>query len=153
LSAPALSPELDACRYLYLRRLWEPQDNHLCLIADEGVVDVGEVPDSASSVGPIIIGSQSRAFRLLWKSYVAYSVRNESWAGEAISDRIVSGRLLLTLEKSDYLDHLSRASFYSDMAGIFGAMLHVRLLCLNHIIDVAGRGPPEVESIAPQPRR
>lgn len=142
-----LSPEIDSCRYLYLRRLWEPQDNHLCVIVDEAVVDAGDVPATATPVGPIIVGPQSRAFQLVWAGYVGYSVTNESYSVKGKADLIASGRLLVAYEASAYLDHLRHVTW--DIGDVFGPIVHVRILCLNHTIDVVGFGPPVVQSVPP----
>ena len=150
MSASPLSPDIDSCRYLYLRRLWEPQDTGLSVIVDEAVVDAGEVPNTATSVGPIVVGPQNRAFQIMWPRYVAYSVTNESYTVLREADRIASGRLLIRYAASEYLDHLDKVTFYGAMTDILGEMIHIRVVCLNHIIDVVSGAVPEVQSVPPR---
>ncbi|MBP0492892.1 hypothetical protein [Roseomonas indoligenes] len=151
MSTDPLSPDIDSCRYLYLRRLWEPWENGLGVTVDEAVVGSGKVPDTATSVGPIVVGTQSRAFQLIWPRYVAYSVTNESYTVLREADRIASGRLLIRYAASEYLDHLHRATIYGEMTDFLGEMIHIRLVCLNHIIDVVSGDIPEVQSVPPRP--
>lgn len=151
MSADPLSPDIDSCRFLYLRRLWEPRDNELGVIVDEAVVDADEVPDTATPVGPIIVGPQSRAFQLIWPRYVAYSITNESFAALGEADRIASGRLLMRFKTSAYLEHVQKETFYGAMSDFLGEMIHIRLACLNHIVDVVSGILPEVRSVPTRP--
>jgi len=146
-----MSPEIDACRYLYLRRLWEPHHNSLAIIIDEGITDSGPNLDlSAAPVTqavPIAVGPNSRAFELKWSRYFAYSIRNEGFAILTDSDIRASGRLLVVYETSNYLEFLRKTTW--DTTDVFGPLMHVGVLCLNHIIDVVGFGPPEIRTVAP----
>lgn len=149
-----LSPEIDGCYHLFLQRLWEPEENCLQVIideavveADEVIVEVSNVPKVAMAGRPIVVGPQSRAFRLSWPRYVAYSVANESFHVQGETDRIASGRLLVVYEASDYLNHVRRVTW--DVGDAFGPVVHVGIFCLNHVIDVVGFGVPEIQPASP----
>jgi hypothetical protein len=151
LTSQPLSQEVDDCRYLYLRRLWEPRDNHLCMIIDEAMItdEAVDVPESVTPIRPIVVAPQSRAFQLVWARYVAYSVTNESFRVRGEVDGVASGRLLVVYEQSDYLNYLRRVTW--DTGDVFGPIVHVGVRCLNHIVDVVSFGPPEVQPVQPVP--
>ncbi|HEY5207109.1 MAG TPA: hypothetical protein VIJ63_21285 [Roseiarcus sp.] len=151
-----LSEEVDGCGYLYFRRLWEPRDNHLCVVIDEAMItdeapaDMADVPPKlVTQIRPIVVAPQSRAFQLVWERCVAYSVTSESFHVRGEADRIASGRLLVVYEQSDYLNYLRRVTW--DTGNVFGPIVHVGIFCLNHIIDVVSFGPPDVQPTLPLP--
>jgi hypothetical protein len=60
------------------------------------------------------------------------------------ADEIFTGKLFRVYTKSHFLNHLAR-----DTGGHTDALLHYKLICLNHLIDVAAYVPPEVRVIGP----
>jgi hypothetical protein len=57
-------------------------------------------------------------------------------------DEIYTGKLFREYTKSHFLEHLSR-----DTGGHTESILHFKLTCLNHVVDVAAYAPPEVKQI------
>jgi len=151
----AAGTELDLAKYLYLRELAEPRDNSLRLVVQEAVVIPGglvrpypelpELDELSKGTSPIESTDNCRTFELTWKRYVAYLVTEEcvgSCGQDA--DEIYTGKLLRVYTKSHFLEHLSR-----DTGGHTEAVLHYKLTCLNHLIDVAAYAPPEIKQISP----
>jgi hypothetical protein len=153
------SPELDSldsAKYLYLREFSEPRDNSLRLVVQEAVVNPSvtvpfshpELPELEKILrdgSPIESTDGCRTFELTWNSYVAYLV-TEEFVGSCgqYADEIYTGKLFRVYTKSHFLEHLSR-----DTGGHTEAILHYKLTCLNHLIDVAAYAPPEVKQIGP----
>ena len=147
---------LDSAEYLYLRELSEPRDNSLRLVIQEAVVnpagsicsshpELPEIDEVLRGGSPIESTDACRSFELTWKCYVAYLVTEEcvgSCGQDA--DEIYTGKLFRIYTKSHFLEHLSR-----DTGGHTEAILHYKLTCLNHLIDVAAYAPPEVKQILP----
>jgi hypothetical protein len=147
---------LDSAKYLYLRELSEPRDNSLRLVVQEAVINPSDsVPFSHPELSelekilrggsPIESTDACRTFELTWNSYVAYLV-TEEFVGSCgqYADEIYTGKLFRVYTKSHFLEHLSR-----DTGGHTEAILHYKLTCLNHLIDVAAYAPPEVKQIGP----
>jgi hypothetical protein len=146
--------ELDSAQYLYLRELSEPRDNSLKLVVEEAVVNRSSVaktdPDPEleailSDASPIESVEGSRVFELYWKHYVAYLVTEElagSNAGTGYDDECYTGRLVRAYSKSHFLDHLAR-----DTGGHFEPLRHYKIICLNHLIDVAAYAAPEIRPL------
>ena len=144
---------LDSAKYLYLRELSEPRDNSLRLVVQEAVVNPSgvvrshhELPEAGkimTDTAPIESTQDCRSFELTWKHYVAYLV-TEEFAGSCGSydDESFSGTLFRVYTKSHFLEHLGR-----DTGGHTEAILHYKLTCLNHLIDVAAYVPPEVKQV------
>lgn len=141
---------LNQVKYLYLRNISEPEDNSLRLVVEEAIADhnqVGSMQDSSSlsaeirkDAWPIRSTDKCRAFELKWSRYVAYLVTEEGvGSGASDEDEVYTGDVLRVYTKSHFLDHLSR-----DTAGHIGPILHYKLICQNHLIDVASYSPPEV---------
>jgi len=143
---------LNQAKYLFLRHISEPEDNSLRLVVEEAMTDrsdTGPVRDPASPFAEILKGAlpikstnQCRTFELYWSRYVAYLVTEEVvGSGGDYEGDIYTGKLFRVYTKSHFLDHLSR-----DTGDHFEPILHYKLLCQNHLIDVASCGPPEVRA-------
>ncbi len=153
--------QLERVKYLYLRQLSEPRDNSLALVVEEAVVNRSRnletdssMPESLREAG--ILGCVSdRIDRDLQSIQVvlealraAYLVTEELVGsnGNDYDDEVYVGRLLRFYTKSHFLDHLAR-----DTGGHLDPLQHYKLICLNHLIDVAAYGPPEIELVIDLP--
>ena len=159
---------LGEAKYLYLHEIDEPRDNSLRLVVKEAVVnsakagpqleterlpvealrDAGVLDDAH----PIETTDTCRTFELFWKHYVAYLVTEECVGSRGTyGDEVYTGTLLRRYSKSHFLEHLAR-----DTGGHGRPLLHYKLMCLNHLIDVASEEPPVIQIIetpAVTPRR
>lgn len=145
---------LNQAKYLYLRQIEEPEENSLRLVVEEAIVDRSEMasaPDPSSRFAEIRKGAwpikstdKCAAFELQWGRYVAYLVTEEV-VGEQGSDEdeVYTGNLFRLYTKSHFLDHLSR-----DTGGHIEPILHYKLICQNHLIDVASYSPPEARLLS-----
>lgn len=146
--------ELDlvrACKYLYLNELTEPSDNELRIVFAEAVsgelVDPQTMADDPvlqkmlSGARAIVQTPQSKVFELYWPTYVAYSVRNESFVSSDKYEEF-EGRLLVKYSKSRYLDFVAAATLASNDHP--GPLQHWWLCCLNHIVDVVAVDAPSI---------
>jgi hypothetical protein len=155
----AAGTELDALnstRYLYLREIAEPRDNSLRVVVQEAVVNPGgisrshpDLPELAKmleSASPIESTETCRTFELTWRHYVAYLV-TENCVGSCgrDDDEIYTGKLFRVYTKSHFLEHLAR-----DTGGHTEPILHFKLICLNHLIDVAAYVAPEFKQAGPE---
>jgi hypothetical protein len=141
---------LNQAKYLYLRHISEPEENSLLLLVQEAIADRSEMelaPDPSSPLAEIRKGASPiksvegcKTFELRWPRYVAYLV-TEELVGSAGSDEdeVYTGNLLRVYTQSHFLDHLSR-----DTGVHIEPILHYKVICLNHLIDVASYGPPEI---------
>jgi hypothetical protein len=144
---------LNSVKYLYLRELSEPRDNSLRVIVDEAVdnrsspirIDRPELAGILTEYWPIESIKGCKRFELLWESYIAYLVTEECVGSCGIPDvEIYTGKLFRLYTKSHFLDHLAR-----DTGAHVKPIQHYKLTCLNHLIDVASYGPPEIRQIEP----
>ena len=76
---------INACEYLFLRECSERGEHALYVVVEEAMAS-GPPEDIAVAPGKIIHGAMSitcdpscQLFELVWPSYVAYGVRNESF--------------------------------------------------------------------------
>ena len=155
----SLVDRIRSCDYLYLGALTEPSVNELRIVlleAKAGLPIDAETLASESDpvIRSILVGSRKidhfpgcRRFELIWKSYIGYSVVNESYSnGEpdtsvAVGDR----RNFAEYSSSHYLDYLAKASFASrDYPGPYR---HWALYCQDHTIDIASQVDPIMREI------
>ncbi len=140
---------LNQAKYLCLRHISEPEENSLRLVVEEAIADRTETvstPAPASPFAEIRKGASPiksvegcRAFELQWSRY-AYLVTEEGvGSGGSDEDEVYTGNFLRVYTKSHFLDHLSR-----DTGSHVEPILHYKLICENHLIDVASYSPPEV---------
>jgi hypothetical protein len=128
---------------IFLTDLCEPEDNSLRLVVAEAkTLSVqAQVPGIASSLSPITITADSRRFEFVWEDYVAYLVRNESFALPEKGQR----GIFLERKSSAYLSFLEDTTFAT--AVVQRTMRHWELNCLNHCIDVASFDEPIIREI------
>ena len=154
-----LSSEFDLLnniKYLYLRDVSEPRDNSLRVVVQEAVAnplgalraDRPELAEIMKDASPIESTGNCKTFELFWKRYAAYLV-SEECVGSCgdFGDESYEGTLFRIYMKSQFLDHLAR-----DTGGHAERLQHYKLICLNHIIDVASHAPPEIQIHDPTPK-
>ncbi|MGH9812980.1 MAG: hypothetical protein ACRD4T_07580 [Candidatus Acidiferrales bacterium] len=146
---------LNQVKYLYLRQISEPEENSLRLVVEEAIAERFETtPDLSTPFAEIRKGARPiestgkcRAFELQWNRYVAYLVTEEVvGSGGSDEDEAYTGNLFRVYTKSHFLDHLSR-----DTGGHSEPILHYKLICQNHLIDVASYSPPRVRLLGTVP--
>ena len=147
---------LDNSKYLSLHQLSEPRDNSLRIVVDQAVLNPGqrlrpEVKDETlakllSEAVPIETVPGCKRFELYWQHYIAYLVTEECVGScGSYEDEVFSGKILRRYTKSHFLEHLAR-----DTGGHFEPIQHFKLLCLNHLIDIAALEPPVITITEPQ---
>jgi hypothetical protein len=144
--------QLDSVQYLYLRELSEPQDNSLKLVVEEAVLNGSvaakfdpELEAIVKDATPIESVEGCKVFELYWKRYAAYLVTEELVGSNSVNgyeDESYTGRTLRVYTRSHFLDHLAR-----DTGGHIDPLQHYKLVCLNHLIDVAAYAPPDVRRL------
>lgn len=147
---------LNSAKYLYLRELYEPGSNSLKLVVEEAVANkfgvlpakLRELPELQhifARARPIESIEGCCRFELYWKRYIAYLVTEESIGSTAkhgYSDESYSGTTLRRYSKSHFLDHIRK-----DTGSYVSKVQHFKLICLNHLIDIAAYTAPEVQII------
>jgi hypothetical protein len=148
---------LDSVNYLFLRALSESQDNRLRVVVQEAkenpyapIVVPSNAPESAGLLkGSVVIESMEdcKSFELIWERYVAYLVTDELVGSCGKDDgEIYSGRLFRLYTKSHFLEHLAR-----DTGGHTEPIKHYKLICVNHLIDVASYVQPQIRLVDSSP--
>jgi hypothetical protein len=141
---------LDKAEYLYLRKISEPIDNSLLIVIDQAVAGRPAALKPKEMPGLDALRQGARAiettpeclkFQLFWKRYVAYLITQESKGScGKYDDEEYTGRFFRRYSKSHFLAHLSK-----DTGAHFEPFHHYKLICLNHLIDVAAAEPPKIE--------
>src|ERR1700722_12685907 len=161
LDAPRFN-SLNSVKYLFLREISEPADNSLRIVVEEAVANrMGSVridPNSPELTEilrgglPIESVEGCKTFELSWRRYVAYLVTEEC-VGSCGDDKdeSYSGNLFRVYTKSHFLEHLAR-----DTGGHTEPIRHFKLLCQNHLVDIASYEQPTIqlqESASEKPSR
>ena len=142
--------EMNQCEYLFLAEIQQPDYHSLRLVVEEGR-PAGE-SGPLEIAGAVISGctridvtEASRSFELLWDSYVAYAVLNESFAAAAEADECYSGKLFRVYSKSHFIDYVSRATFAT--AEYPGPTFHYEIACQDHVIVIISLKNPVVRRV------
>jgi len=106
-----------------------------------------EVGGSVLEGHPVEIDPTCRSFEIFWHKYVAFLVTNESFAIDDESDAMFEGRTVRMYSKSRFLHHVKNSSQASDEYP--GPLLHFRIICEHHLVDVVATETPVVRRIAP----
>ncbi len=148
--SPELFADINLCQYFYLRSIGEPSDNALSLVIEQATIgameEVREIGDVAfSDLRPIESTAQSCMFEVSWRSYVAYSVRNESFVTIDDYEQVEFGKVGRVYSRSRFLDYVATSTIAS--AEYPGPFRHFEVVCLNHIIDVVSTALPIVRKL------
>jgi hypothetical protein len=156
---PDAIQQLNSTKYVYLRDISEADKsvfNSLRIVVEEAVVnDAAVVSSERPELAKLFTGAHPiesvegcKMFQLSWRHYLAYLVTEElvgSNAPNGYDDEIYTGKILRVYRKSHFLDHIMR-----DTGGHIYDVLHYKLICLDHLVDVVSYDPPKVELITPQ---
>ena len=137
-----IASQINACKNLYVVDISEPEDNALRVVLEEGSTAEDVAADGpVTHVREIKHREGDRTFTLLWDSYIAYSVRNESFATLDREEQC-EGSTFVVYSKSRYLDFVAKATIASqDYPGPFK---HWGVFGLNHILDIVSTDEPVI---------
>lgn len=152
----SLVKQINNHKYLYLDKLVEINDLELEVYIDEARADY-ETKENfqdilafapPSEINPIITDDKCKKYKLVFKNYIAFSVRNETftnWDAEENFD----GNLLRRYTKSKFLDYVENSTSTDYAVNLMNAesFFHIGICCLNQIIDVACLEEPLIEEV------
>lgn len=142
-----LIEQIDNHEYLYLTEIGEPDLNVLRIVIEEAkasrvetrTLEVGSA--KISELRPIVSDESCQRYEIVFGSYVAYCVRNESYVVMDQSE-VFTGRLFNVYSQSHFLDYVRAATIASD--DYPGKFVHYGINCLDHILDVVSVDEPVV---------
>ena len=137
---------IDGSAYLLLNKLFEPRENSLTIVLEEAVVHESHrgtrvIASAAfSGVAPIEPSETTFVFEVHWKNYVSYCVTEEMHGscGE-YDDEEHTGRRFRVYSRSHFLDFVQK-----DTGAHSEPYRHYKIVCENHMIDVASSTAPEL---------
>jgi hypothetical protein len=141
--------EIDDCRFLFLIDLREGSHNSLHVKVAEGRTvgspkSIKVANTEISDCTAIEITDESRVFAIVWKSYVGYSVLNESYATPSDEERGEGNRFRL-YSKSRFIQFMSDATFACDEYP--GPTRHYCVGCEDQIVHVLSADAPTVRRV------
>ena len=110
--------------------------------ADRTPLTVGKI--TYLNTHEIVSDDRCFAYEIIFDQYVAYSVRDESYA-DLDEYEETTGRLACIYTKSRFLDYVRAGTIAND--DYPGPITHYGFMCLNHIVDVAALEAPEIRII------
>jgi hypothetical protein len=128
---------------LWLVEYRELQDNDLSVTVVEAHVGTEAVDTFVGPAYPVRPTILSRVYRVIWFNYVAFCIRNESYA---VAESEPQGRGLGTERASSFRDYLSKATWATD--DFPGRLVHWFLNTEQHCFDVVAVDPPEIVELA-----
>ncbi len=156
ISVMNLIEQINNHKYLYLDKLVELNDLELEVWISEARVDydskenLQDILEFAPSteMNSIISDDKCKSYKILFKNYIAFSVRNETFTNWDDEEKF-DGDLFRRYSKSKFLDYVE-SSTSTEYAKFFMAAerhFHIGICCLNHIIDVACLEEPIIEEL------
>lgn len=139
-----LIEQINNHKYLYLTDIGEPSDNILRLVIEQATTSdeehdmkIGET--MISGLRDIVSDERCFAYEIIFESYIAYSVLNESYT-QVDESEIFTGNLFRIYSKSNFLDYLKLATIATeDYPGKFE---HYEIVALNHVVEIASTNSP-----------
>lgn len=150
-----LIDQIESHRFLYLLEVGEPRDNVLRLIISEAqerktAQDLVIEGLTLTNSHELIADEACTAYEIIFQTYVAYSVVNESFASVDDSEVFI-GHLFRSYSKSRFLDYVGVATFASD--DFPGKLRHYGVNCLNHFVDIVSATEPIISVIGDGPNK
>lgn len=148
-----LVEQIDSHEYLYLVEVSEPDVNVLRVVIDEARASKTETRDlevgsvKLSKLQPIVSEESSHRYEIVFGSYVAYSIRNESYVVMDKSE-VFTGRLFNIYSRSHFLDYVRASTIASN--NYPGPFVHYGINCLDHIVDVVSIDEPAIQCDTPR---
>lgn len=152
-SPRVLEEAINACDYLYLRWIGEPEELKLRLVIEEAkAVSRADTPPGADPEiahlwgDAYAIGSNEncRLFELTFDQPISYSVLNESYGKYPEPPEAFAGKYFRQFTWSYLLEMTRKTTYASDDYPGPDPLRHYEIACLNHIIDVITTREPEI---------
>ena len=141
-----LVEQINNHKYLYLTEIGEPEDNVLRLVIEQASVgeqehDLTVGTSVISGLRDIVSDEKCFVYEVIFETYIAYSVINESFT-QVDDSEIYTGNLFRIYSKSHFLDYVKVATFASeDYPGVFS---HYEIVALNHIVEIVSVDSPKI---------
>ena len=142
-----LIEQINQHRYIYLTEIGEPDVNVLRIVIEEAKVsseteDIDLGTAKITDVHPIISDETCFAYEVIFGSYIAYAVLNESYASVDEYEKY-TGRFFRVYSKSHFLDYIGAATFATE--DYPGKFTHYEIACLDHVVEVITIDEPEIK--------
>ena len=141
--------DLNRLNYVYLTAIREPKDNFLELVIEqapasdfrEELEGLGMSPDDPVDIDPLL-----EAYRIEFPNYIAYAIRDESFARNDTPEDYLGtlARLYRQSKFLDYVDSTSTGLRTNDR------LQHYSLLCLEHVVEVVSMSTPNLTGLEPR---
>ena len=128
---------------LWLVEYCEPRANDLCVTLIEAKTGKEAIDTELGTAFPVRPDQRSRVFRVTWFNYVAFLVRNESYATP--DSDTPRGCGLGKLERSPFREYVAATTFASD--DYPGPLTHWYLTTEWHCFDVIAADDPEIAQL------
>ena len=140
--------KLNTAQHLFLTKIIEPEENTLEFELTLGIVEKTEKNlliegVNLGPVRPISYNESSSVFRIVFESYIAYAVINESY--ENIGESECNGNKIQTHTKSNFMDYVKADTFATD--DYPGTFKHYMFITLRHIVNIVSTVEPKIEKI------
>lgn len=132
--------------YIYLIEVGEPEVNVIRIVIEEAKVndeaeDIDLGAAKITDVHPIISDRTCHSYEIIFGSYIAYAVLNESYASVDESEKF-TGRYFRVYSQSRFLDYIRVATFASE--DYPGEFTHYEIACLDHVVEVVSVSEPKI---------
>ena len=135
--------DLNRLNYVYLTEIGEPKDNVLELIIEQA--PASDFRDEIEALGispdePVGAGELLETYRIEFANYIAYAIRDESFARNDTLETY-EGTLARLYRESKFLEYVDSTS-----TGLRtkDALQHYGLLCLEHVVEVVSTDTPNI---------
>lgn len=139
---------INTAQHLFLTKIFEPEENTLEFELTMGIVEESEKNLLIQGVdlglySPISYNESSDVFKVVFDSYIAYSVINESY--ENIGETECIGKKIRIYTESNFLDYVKADTFATD--DYPREFKHYMFITLNHIVNIVSTVEPKIEKI------
>ena len=147
-----LIEEIDSQQWLLLREIAEPDTNVLRVVL-QGAKTSNETYDldlgraQIKNIHPIVSDETCDVFEIVFRTYIAYAMLNESYASIDESEEF-TGTHFRVYSKSRFLDYVRTASFADE--DYPGKFTHYEIASENHIVEVVSVDAPEISLLPPR---
>jgi hypothetical protein len=148
MESPLLVIEINSYEFLTARNFGEDSSGNVRMVVEGATASSETVTLQLGTTGipdcyPVL--ATGRIFEIVWKTYIAYCMQNESYIGQKGENEIATGGHFSIYSQSNFLDYVAKGTFATHEYP--GPFIHYRVATETHVLDIASVDPPRIRSL------
>jgi hypothetical protein len=143
-----LTIEINSYEFLTARNFGEDSTGSVRMVVEGAAASSETITLQLGTTGipdcyPVL--ATGRIFEIVWKTYIAFCMQNESYIGQKGENEIATGGHFSIYSRSNFLDYVAKGTFATHEYP--GPFIHYRVATETHVLDIASIDQPRIRSL------